>query len=44
VKCGWWLDTRRELTDRLVGMYAVGCILMVAGLVWDWALPISKNL
>jgi len=42
--CGRWLDTRRDLMDRLVGMFAIGALGMVAGLVWNWSFPINKNL
>lgn len=42
--CGRWLDTRRDLMDRLVGMFAVGALGMVAGLMWHWVFPINKSL
>ncbi len=42
--CGRWLDSRRDLMDRLVGMFAVGALGMVAGLMWGWVFPINKNL
>ena len=42
--CGRWLDTRRDLMDRLVGMFAVGALGMVAGLMWNWVFPINKSL
>jgi predicted acyltransferase len=42
--CGRWLDPRRDLMARLVGMFAVGALAMVAGLIWHWVFPINKNL
>jgi predicted acyltransferase len=44
VFAGRWLGTARDLSRRLVGLYAVGSILMVAGLMWNWSFPINKNL
>jgi predicted acyltransferase len=44
VFAGRWLASRRDLSRRLVGLYAAGSILMVAGLMWGWSFPINKNL
>jgi len=44
VLAGRWLTMKRDLSDRLVGLYAVGSILIVAGVMWGWSLPINKNL
>jgi predicted acyltransferase len=44
VFCGRWIDTRQDLMDRLVGMFAVGSILMVVGMMWNWSFPINKSL
>ncbi len=44
VLCGRWLDSRRDIMDRLVGMFAVGSLGMVAGLMWHWVFPINKSL
>ena len=41
---GRWLTTTRDLSRRLVGLYAIGSALMVAGLMWNWSFPINKNL
>ena len=41
---GRWLGTRRPLTDRISALFAVGCLVMVAGLMWGWVFPINKNL
>ncbi len=42
---GRWIGQRaRPLTDRLAAMFAVGALLMVAGLVWNWIFPINKSL
>lgn len=44
VLCGRWLGTRRDIMDRLVGMFALGALGMMAGLVWNWVFPINKSL
>jgi predicted acyltransferase len=44
VFAGRWLASRRDLSERLVGLYAIGSILMMAGLMWNWSFPINKNL
>jgi predicted acyltransferase len=41
---GRWLSARRDLSDRLVGLYGVGSTLMVVGLMWHWSFPINKSL
>ncbi len=42
---GRWLRlTDRSLDERLSAMLAVGAILMMLGLVWNWWFPINKNL
>jgi predicted acyltransferase len=44
VIAGRWLAQPRPLTERLNGMFAVGALGMMAGLVWAWSFPIGKNL
>jgi len=44
VFAGRWIAERRSLVERLVGLFAVGCIAMVIGLMWNWVFPINKNL
>jgi predicted acyltransferase len=41
---GQWLSVRRALSERLNGMFAVGAIGMMAGLMWSWSFPINKSL
>jgi len=41
---GQWLSVRRALNERLNGMFAVGAIGMMAGLMWNWSFPINKSL
>jgi predicted acyltransferase len=42
---GRWIGARqRPLAERLNGLFAVGALLMVAGLVWHWTFPINKSL
>jgi predicted acyltransferase len=45
VLAGRWIgQQRRSLAERLNGLFAVGALGMVAGLVWHWVFPINKNL
>ena len=44
VLAGRWIDTRRPLAERLVGLFAAGSLAMVGGLIWNWVFPINKNL
>ena len=44
VLAGRWLGRPLPLAERLNGLFAVGALAMVAGLVWHWAFPINKNL
>jgi predicted acyltransferase len=41
---GQWLSVRRPLGERLNGMFAVGALGMMAGLMWNWSFPINKSL
>lgn len=45
VLCGRWLARKeRPLAERLNGMFAVGALLMMVGLMWHWSFPINKGL
>ena len=44
VLAGRWIAADRPLADRIAGLFAVGAIVMVTGLVWNWVFPINKNL
>ena len=44
VFAGRWLATRRMLAERLNGLFAVGAIAMMLGLMWHWSFPINKNI
>jgi len=45
VLCGRWIAQKdRPLTERLNAMFAVGALLMMAGLMWHWSFPINKGL
>ena len=44
VLAGRWIATERALSERLVGLFGAGSLAAVAGLMWDWSLPINKNL
>ena len=44
VFCGRWIRSARPLAERLNGMFAVGAIGMMLGLMWHWSFPINKSL
>ncbi|MCU0636922.1 MAG: DUF5009 domain-containing protein [Gemmatimonadaceae bacterium] len=42
---GRWIGAREHaLPERLAGLFAVGALAMMAGLVWHWVFPINKSL
>ena len=44
VFAGRWINTDRPLIERIAGLFAVGSLAMVLGLMWNWSFPINKNL
>ncbi len=44
VFAGRWLAADRPLEERLNGVFAVGAIGMMTGLMWHWSFPINKSL
>lgn len=44
VFAGRWIAERRPLVERMAALFAVGCLAMVVGLMWNWVFPINKNL
>ena len=44
VMAGRWIGQPRPLEERLNGLFAVGALGMVAGLMWNWSFPINKSL
>jgi predicted acyltransferase len=44
VLAGRWIGQPRPLLERLAGLFAVGALLMVVGLMWHWVFPINKSL
>jgi predicted acyltransferase len=44
VIAGRWLGSARPLQEKLSGMFAVGSLAVVAGLMWHWSFPINKGL
>ncbi len=44
VFAGRWIRAERPLEERLAGLFAVGAITMVLGLMWNWSFPINKSL
>lgn len=42
---GRWIGERdRPLDERLAAMFAVGALLMMLGLMWNWGFPINKSI
>lgn len=41
---GRWLTAPHPLAERLNGMFAVGALLLMLGLMWHWVFPINKSL
>jgi predicted acyltransferase len=41
---GQWLAVKRSLSERLNGMFGVGSLGMMVGLMWNWSFPINKSL
>lgn len=44
VFAGRWLGRAAPLPERLSGLFAVGSLAMVIGLMWHWSFPINKSL
>lgn len=44
VIAGRWINSKQPLPERIAGLFAAGCIAMVAGLMWNWSFPINKSL
>jgi predicted acyltransferase len=42
VLAGRWIGTDLALAERLSGLFAVGAICIMAGLMWHWVFPINK--
>ncbi len=41
---GRWIGSPRSIAARLNGLFAVGALLLVIGLMWHWVFPINKSL
>ena len=45
VLAGRWIGAReRSIHERLTGLFAVGALGMMLGLMWHWTFPINKSL
>jgi len=44
VLTGFWLRSNRERAEIAKGMFAMGCLGILAGLLWNFWFPINKNL
>jgi predicted acyltransferase len=40
----WIVQKEKPLLERISGMFALGAIGMMVGLMWNWAFPINKSL
>ncbi|QJW92136.1 DUF1624 domain-containing protein [Spirosoma taeanense] len=41
---GTWLRSERPAAEKVAGLFAAGCLLTLAGLIWDGFFPINKAL
>lgn len=41
---GEWIRQPRPLIERIAGLFAVGAIATMVGLMWHWSFPINKNI
>ena len=41
---GRWIGEPRPLLERVAGLFAVGAIAMMVGLMWHWSFPINKSI
>jgi predicted acyltransferase len=45
VLAGRWIAQRdKQLLERITGLFALGSVGMMLGLMWNWSFPINKNL
>ncbi len=44
VFAGRWIGRPAPLAERLNGLFAVGALAMMVGLMWNWSFPINKSL
>jgi len=44
VLTGFWLQSNRGRAETAKGMLGIGCLAVLAGLVWNYWFPINKNL
>ncbi len=44
ILCGHWLRMKLPDYHKLTGLFGVGCLLILLGLIWNLAFPINKQL
>ena len=44
ILAGRWIGEKRSLEERLLGLFAVGALGMMVGLMWNWSFPINKSI
>ena len=41
---GTWIRTNRQPLERVVGLFVVGSVGIIVGVIWGWLFPINKSL
>ena len=42
---GRWIgESERPLSERLAGLFSVGALTMMLGMIWNWGFPINKSI
>jgi predicted acyltransferase len=41
---GKWISQKRPLVELINGLFAVGAIGLMAGMMWNWSFPINKSI
>jgi predicted acyltransferase len=44
ILAGRWIAASRPLSERLNGLFSVGALAMMVGLMWNWSFPINKGI
>lgn len=44
ILAGRWIGEKRSLEERLLGLFAIGALGMMVGLMWNWSFPINKSI
>lgn len=44
ILAGKWISQKKPLVERINGLFAVGALGMMGGLMWNWSFPINKSI